>query len=509
MTNSKSIQGILVLVFALITSVWLGISVVTQQTETLVKVAGASLIIIGAILGQRVWLLYIFFAALSIPIIRGIGTGELGQMMLIGFCTLMFLMRRLRAHWTFDELDFWRLMIIVLILQVYLRNPVGLNIFGAGSVGARPYFDAALAIAAGFFLSKLTVDPKEIKWAMRLSIIGAILSVPLKTLRMGGLMQSTSMEQVGEGLEGDAAGRNSALNGPAILIARYVSSKISPLKAIFHPIWAPLILLSLAFAGLSGYRNVVANVGLIYLAGIAYRGGFISLVISMIGGIIGLGTLALLNLAYPLPGNIQRALSPFPGTWEQRYVEGAENSTEWRVEMWKEALFTEHWIQNKILGDGLGLTRVELQRLEAMEDMANYKAISGLTVQQEAMMITGGYHSGPVQTVRAVGYVGLFVLLLAMIRLAIHAHRQILRSRGTEWYPIVLFFGIPIVVYPIFFVLIFGEFGSAVASFFISSGILSLIRYNLPIPDYIPSKQKPFVFINPNRNRPHQIGESG
>lgn len=484
MTSSKSIQSILVLIFALVASVWLGVSVVTQQTETLAKVVGITLLLIGVLLGQRIWLLYIFFAALNIPIIRGIGTGELGQMMMIGFCILMFFMRRFRSHWKFDELDLWRVVIILLIVQVYFRNPVGLNIFGAGAVGARPYFDATLSVLAGFFLSKMMVNPKEIKWAMWLNITGTILSAPLGYLRGSGLQQGSSMPQLGVGFEGEAAGRNASLNSSAILIARYVSSKISPLKAAFHPLWAPLILFGLAIAALSGYRNVVANVGLIYLAGIAYRGGFISVVISMFCGALMLGGLALLNLAHPLPANLQRALSPFPGTWEERYVKGAEDSTEWRIEMWKEALFTDYWIQNKILGDGLGLTRLELQRLEAMEDMANYTTVSGLTVQQEAMMVTGGYHSGPVQTVRAVGYVGLFLLLLAMIRNSVHTHRQIKRCRGTEWYPIVLFFGIPIVIYPIFFVFIFGEFGSAVAFFFLGSGVLTLIKNNLPLEPY-------------------------
>jgi hypothetical protein len=203
-------------------------------------------------------------------------------------------------------------------------------------------------------------------------------------------------------------------------------------------------------------------VGIYYLIAIAYRGGFMSLMIAGLSATFGLGALALFNLAVPLPANWQRALSPFPGTWEERHVQAADQSTEWRIEMWKEALLTEFWIQNKLLGDGLGFSRRELQMMEAMEVGQAFTSMgSGLSAQQETMMITGGYHSGPVQTIRTVGYVGLIVLMLAMIRVAVHGHREVLRCRGTEWYPLALFMVIPSVALPFVFTFVFGEFKTA------------------------------------------------
>lgn len=504
MNSSNTIRSAIIIFVVMISAVWLGIGIVTQQSETIIKIAGGALLLTGALLGRRIWLLFIFFSTLGIPLIRGIGTAEIGQMMLIGFCTLQFLMRRLQMNWKFDELDFWRVVVIIVIAQVYFRHPVGLNVFGAGAVGARPYFDAALSIVTGFILCKLAVPPNEIRWAMNLSILGGILSLPGGILRGSGGVDPGGMTQVGEGFEGEGAGRATTLRRPAILIAQVVSSRLSPLKACFHPIWAPLILLSLAFAALSGYRNVVAQVGLIYLAGIAYRGGLLSVMASVIMGALAIGMLALVNLAYPLPANLQRALSPFPGTWEERYVQGAEQSTEWRVEMWKDAIFTDNWIENKLLGDGLGLTRIELQRLESLQDRSNHTSVSGLSFQQEAMMITGNYHSGPVQTIRAVGYVGLFLLVLAMIRQSVYVHRQITRCRGTEWYPIVLFFGLPIVIYPVFFTFIVGDFGSAVSFFFLQSGFFSLIKYNLPLPQWQKRLPLPPVDLR-RRNNPDAV----
>jgi hypothetical protein len=259
-------------------------------------------------------------------------------------------------------------------------------------------------------------------------------------------------------------------------------------------------LISVAAAAGSGYRNSVAYVGLIYLVGLAYRGGFISVLIASLSGAMALGALALWNLTMPLPPNVQRALSPFPGTWEERHVKAAEASTEWRVEMWKEALFTEYWIHNKLLGDGLGMTQREMEMVMDISEGrgGGLNMNSGMSAQQEGMMVTGGYHSGPVQSVRVVGYVGLAILLLAMTRIAVHAHRLILRCRGTEWYPIALFFGIPVIVLPIFFVLIFGDFGKDVSTTFLAYGMLRLLEKTLPLPSYLKQRYVPYILRRQN-----------
>jgi hypothetical protein len=503
MNNSRTILTAFIMLVVIIGSLWLGTGVVTNQTETLIQVGAIVLILTCAFLGQRIWLLYIFFASVTIPIIRGFTTLELGQAVLVGFSVLLFMMRRLKMHLVFSELDFWRFLTALAVIQVYLRNPVGLNIFGADSVGGKPYFLAGLALLAGFVLSKYRVPERDIRWTMPLTILGGFLAFPINRFR-GGMGRGPSVGNVGvigEGLEGQSAGRSGTAGAISELLNRILISRISPLRACFHPLWAPVVLLVMAFAAASGYRNTVANAGLLLLAGIAYRGGRISIIISVFIGVCALGMLALVNLAFPLPPSVQRALSPFPGTWEERYVGAAENSTEWRIEMWKDALLTEKWINNKLLGDGLGFTREELSKMENLSVKGAGRSLGGLTTQQESMMISGNYHSGPIQTIRTVGYVGLFIMMLAMIRLAVHTHREILRCRGTEWYPVLLFFGVPIVIYPIFFFFFFGTFSEAATFIFLQSGFIDLLRNNLPLPPYVKAKRTPYVLMS-HRNQP-------
>lgn len=482
MFNARFIQGIIIIVVGVFLAIWLGLSIVTEQVETLLKLAGAMVFIAALFLGRRVWLLLILFSAMNVVLYRGFGTTDIGQVVFLAFCAALFLLRKLPIQFSFGELELWALLIIVCIVQTYMRNPVGLNLFGGSNVGGRPYIVLALAISTAAVLSNLRVEPKELKWAMGLTIFGGFLGIPGTFLRYGNLNTSE---------EGFA--RIPSFAVASQILARWLSSIISPLRACIHPLWGVVLFISLALAAGSGYRNSIAAIGLVYFFGTCYRGGIGAIFASLLGGAVILVLLAFINLNAPLPGNIQRALSPLPGTWEKRYVNAGEASTEWRIEMWKEALTSERWIRNKIFGDGMGMTSAQLQQNERLDATQIGTAASGLLVQQENMLVNGSYHSGPVHSIRAVGYVGLAILLLAMIRVAMHAHRQIRRCQGTEWHSVALFFGIPLLIQPIFFTFIFGEFQTGVAGTMMGIAMIRLLEKNIPLPAWKKAVYQPFV----------------
>ena len=483
MNNSNPIKNIILMVCGAFLAIWMGMSIATEQTGTLLKLSAASLFIICLFLGQKIWLLMILFSAMNVVLVRGFGSTEIGQMLFLGFTAIIFLTRKLDLKPSFGELEYWMLLIAGSIVQTYMRNPVGLNILGGSSVGAKPYIIIALSIVSAFVLSQLKVDPKHLRWAMWLNFFGSIIGIPLNVLRRGSINDSFEAQGF-DNTKSDGASRIPLFATLGNTISRILVCYISPLRALLHPLWGIGLLVSLASATMSGYRNALAGVLLTYIFGTIYRGGLVSLVISAFSGALFLSTTALINLNFPLPGNVQRALSPFPGTWEERYVTDAENSSDWRVEMWIEALSSDRWINSKMLGDGLGFSRHDLEANERMKDQKIGRLSTGMTAQQESMLVNGAYHSGPVHTIRTVGYVGLLILLLAMIRLAMHAHRQIIRCKGTEWFPLALFFGIPIIVHPIFFVFIFGEFPTGVAAWVLGMAMVRLLEKNLPIPPY-------------------------
>lgn len=295
-----------------------------------------------------------------------------------------------------------------------------------------------------------------------------------------------------EAIDVGAASRVSFVRGISLNLANWISSKVPPLRAMFHPFWALLILSTLAGAAGSGYRSQLAIVCATYVVGICYRGGLRSLLIAGFLGAMALVLLALTNLISPLPPNVQRALTFLPGTWEERYKLDSEQSTTWRVEMWKEVLTSERYIKNKWLGDGLGFSSEQLQQMAALQE-STATGVGGWDAHRESAMIAGDYHSGPVQTIRTIGYVGLLILLIGMVRLAIHAHRQILRCRNTEWFMTALFFGNSLIWMPIGWTFIFGSFTGGVSALLLGSAMIRLLENNLPLPPYVVKRREPYI----------------
>ena len=492
--QSRSLFSIFVFVGVLLFSIWIGVSIVTDQTETLIFIVGAAVLITCVLLGPKIWLILPFASALglSLMIPGQPNTLLLAQALFIGFCGLQFLMRRLPFKFRITELEIWVILLTLCLLQAYLRNPVGLNILGGESIGARPYAIYTISLTSSLILGSLIVSQSDLRWLLRLSILGGMINFTISTIgyfipQIGvwfgaaSLNTLTSSDQQNMEYQVERASRIVFIATAGKNIALWLSAYKSPIKACFHPLWAPLILLSIALVALSGYRSEIVAIGMIYLLGIAYQGGFHSSLIAILGLLCGICILAFANMAFPLPTNIQRSLSFLPGTWDEVQAEEADNSTQWRVDMWEAALLTDDWISNKLVGDGLGMTEHEYNFIQSsrQKQVGGQSGTGKLTLDQQLMMAAGNYHSGPVSTIRSIGYIGLIIFLLSQIRLAVHAHRLIRRATGSSWLPLTLFIGIPIISAPFFFVFVFGDIKFGISAFLMSAGIIRLLENNL------------------------------
>lgn len=499
--DTAKIKALIVVIVALFAALYLGIAAATAQFEVVIWIVGGLALTICLALGRRIWLIIPFMTTLGLvlPIPGNFSTEFLAQCATILFLTLLFLMRRLPMAVRFTELEFWCLVMVLFVVQAYARNPVGLNIFGSQTVGAKPYALFAVTLVAAYAMSIMRIDPNDLRWWVRLTLLGSIANffigmlgvfVPAIGYYLGASFASDVGNQNavgGEMRDAGAASRVAFVRGLSRTLSLWIASRVPVLRAAFHPLWAPLILFTLGLAAVSGYRSQLAIVGLTYFVSLCYRGGFIHIVIATTIGAVLVGLLAFVNLVAPLPPNIQRALTVLPGTWESRYVQDAEGSTDWRTEIWLEALTSDRYIRNKALGDGLGFTVQQLERMGALAEMKySGVGVSGFDAQRESILISGDYHSGPVQTIRVIGYAGLVFLLIGMVRLAVHAHRQIQRTRGTEWFSTALFIGIPIIWGPFFWVFIFGSFTEAVSLMLMGSALVRMLEKNLPLPDYMP-----------------------
>ncbi len=503
--DSNKIKAIIVVVIATFVALYLGITAATAQFETIAWVVGVATFIACLALGKKIWLLIPLLGALNLTLmIPGRPTTmQVAQLLVVGFCMLMLLTRKLPYRLQITELEFWIGLLTVAVAQVYLRNPTGLNIFGGDTVGGRPYVFFAATLVTALLLCGLRVPPGELRTAVKLSIVGGLLNFVVGLFGWlfpvfgvwFGTATATGSEVQQEAVDTGRAGRIPFIVFVPITIANWVSSYVNPLRGSFSLRWAPLILISFAFAAASGYRNVIGAVGLTYLVGIFYHGRLPSLIAACFLGILGLIFLSVGNMVVPFPPNIQRALSFLPGTWDERYTADSEASTNWRTEVWMEVLLTDRWIANKIMGDGMGFTKEELamQQTLAANKITGKVGTSGFDAHRESILANGDYHSGPVSAIRTIGYVGLLIMALAQFRLVVHAHRQIMRCKGTEWFPVALFICIPIVWTPIFFWGVFGGFGKDAPAILMAAGMLRLLENNLPLPAYAPRRRGPYV----------------
>jgi len=494
MLNSKSIQGIIVLILGLFLSIWLGLGITTNQNETIFEIAVVATAISCIYLGARIWLLIPFMATVELTLrVPGNPTSLLvGQLLALTFTFLLFLMRRLQFRFTLTKLDAWILVFALLILEVYVRNPVGLNVFGGGSVGGRPYVLFLISTLSALLLSGLQVPVKDVKHIVKITILGGLINLAVNILGtfiptvafFTGLSYvntgETNYENFGVAIDTEQANRILWLPPISRNIALWTTSFISPVKALLKPVWLILIILSFIAATYSGFRTAVMTITFTYIFGIAYRSGFFSLVAS---GIIGSGLIALIavgNVIHPFPPNIQRALSFLPGTWEQRYVKDADGSTDWRVEIWKEALLTNRWISNKWLGDGLGLSARELAyQMNSYNRKVAEIGVSGLDQHRESIMSNGDYHSTLVSGVRTAGYFGTFLLIISTFHLAFNAHRLIVIHRNTIHYPVCLMVGLPSVIAPIWLFIGSSNFTQSLSSVVLGIGMIRLLQNNL------------------------------
>ena len=493
MTDSRSIFSLFIICGTIIFAAWLGISIITDQIETILYLIVGATLLACALLGKKIWLLIPFMAALDLTL-RLPGQPNsllLAQVLVLGFSTLLFLTRKLPFIVRFSELEYLMLALIAIVAQAYMRNPVGISIFGTDTVGGKNYFLFAITCLSSFLLCFLRVPTSQLAAIFKLSIIGGLINfmisiigqfVPIVGLLTGTAYAMPTGDTVANQapMDSGAANRIGFLAAISRNLALWLSSVISPVAGLARPLWALLISAALLAAALSGYRSALMTVFTIFFLGILYRGGRGQVVLGLFGGFAVIVTLALANTIHPFPPNIQRALTFMPGTWEERYELDAAASTKWRTDIWMEVLFTDRWINNKVLGDGLGFSATELKaQLNAMD--GRLSGISGFDAQRENILASGDYHSTAVSAVRTCGYFGLVVLLVVLFRIVVHAHRLIRRCRDSAWYPLSLFLGLPPMVALIHFPIGASNFLQVSSAALLSLSLIRLAENNIDL----------------------------
>ncbi len=347
----------------------------------------------------------------------------------------------IRRKPNYQAVDFWVVLMLCYLATCFIRNPTGGDALGSERVGGRPYLNVATAYMAYWVLARVSLPVRLAQTAfyalITLNCFGNILV--LAAVRWPGLAPYLGrvIGPVGEeatenpGMPADYSSRQAYLCGfgQSLMQSLYTGwpplSLLNPARVVRFSAFA----LSLTCILLSGFRSALIASFMMFSIAAYFRNGWSALsrlaVVAVAGTVLAVlmqGTI--LNL----PRSVQRTLSFLPGSWDQQAQADADFSAEWRFFMWRQMLTTDRYISNKLLGDGFGMTALQLQQ------SANAMASGDPEQAQESFMIVGQVHSGPISTIRYVGYLGLVIFLCLLTAAATEAWRL---CRDCREYPLL------------------------------------------------------------------------
>ena len=489
MNKNKIFLGV-VMAAALLFAIVVGQNVAENNYSRLGLYAGVAVLAVGALgLKQNAWIL--------IPICSGLG-GSFGGGRLpasiaeisVAFCFGLFvLFKALKVIPKFPRLNWCDKLLICNLLYlatVFARNPVGVDFIRSNLIGGRPYFAILLACCGFWVLQHVTIKPRVAMFLPALMCIGSVvnavsglvgyfapgLGFRLATLYSGFMPggEANPLDMPND----NRVERQQYLAGFGVEVGRAAISYANIFKLIFFQniILSACFFASLVAILLSGFRsNLIGWLFAIALASYI-RGGvrhIIPLVAAGLAGVVMIVVLQTAGLSVPLAA--QRALSFIPISWDSRASVDAKGSVDWRVDMWRLVITTDRYIKNKALGDGFGFDPAELR---AQTTLTSFRMDTSAGLQ-DYYMITGDYHSGPVSTIRFVGYIGLVFFTALLIANAKYAWKIIQSAKRTTFFPLALFSGITAIAHPIFFWLVFGGYGGDFVQAIFTLGMLNLI----------------------------------
>jgi hypothetical protein len=346
---------------------------------------------------------------------------------------------------------------VIYLAFTLVKHPVGFLIFGSQSIGGRPVVNICLALVMYWVMIRLPDTVASVSRLPFYVLVSAAVVSGLSLLVYVAPSLSSVVTSWYSGLETREyllvvqreAGiqRLKGLEFIGFQLFLVLSAYYSPVT-LFDPRRGRFYALLLATAAIlaSGFRNFILWAMAAFAIGGWLRRRWRDLVKA---GLVGALSLALLIFGqgriYQLPWTIQRALAFLPGQWSEVVVADTAESSTSRFQLWKDVI---EWGQIKDwwFGDGFGAN---------LEDaIATYRG----GTSKDWMILSGGYHSGPLTTIRYVGICGMVLLYLLSISAAFYSYRCVNECRGTALFPVAIYFAIQLIWGPIHYTLVFGGY---------------------------------------------------
>lgn len=406
----------------------------------------------------------------------------------IGAFVLFFALRAFPIERKRTAIDYLIYINLAYLVSVYVRNPAGLYAFGADFVGGRPYFEVIMAFCAYLILSRVTPSVTVAKIFPLLSLIPLTIVSALDAVGRAFPALAPAMAYAYSGVASttSAIGNAEETNINRVASFQFVAqvgglaacSYYRPITLI-NPLFPLRIVgLALIFVAifLSGHRVALLDFTAFFILGTLLRGSIRDLWISGAVAIFAvLIAVSLQGTILQLPVTAQRALSVIPADWDPEAVADAESTSRWRLDMWKWAWEDNRILRDKVWGQGFGVSADDLNILASkmLSGTGTEGAFVGAS-QQEWFLLYGGFHNGPISTVRCVGGVGFVLFMPLIFYLAFTAWKLGRRAVNTRACGLVLFTAIPLIYEPFKFLVVFGGFETALANALFGAGLLNM-----------------------------------
>ena len=419
MNNVPAIlRSLIIYVVCTVLAIIVGYSLTNPLTYSTFAVVG----IIGLVLVSPLllrWhyplLLIAWYTNITLFFIKGMPTLWLALVALSLGISVMNRILSKDAHFIRVPQITWPLicMIAVVVVTAKLTGGFGLRTFGSEIYGGRKYIFLLVGILSYFALTAQRIPPNRIRLYITLFFLGTL------TLIIGDFFSATSSSlqfiywifppsiyttgkfQLGETRLG---GFSSA--GLATL---YYLMAIYGIRGIFlsRKVWRQfLFALSFVVIFLGGFRSAIFEFGtiftLVFFLEKLHRTKLF-LIFLFAGTLM---AVALVPLASHLPFTFQRSLAFLPLKLDPAARLSAQDSLNWRIEMWKALL--PQVPRHLLLGKGFAVTP------EDYEMMGWNSSFQTVDPSQQGLALAGDYHNGPLSVVLPFGIWGVIIFLWFM-----------------------------------------------------------------------------------------------
>jgi hypothetical protein len=415
---------------------------------------------------------------------------ELGCCSAFGIFVAYAVFKKTRTHAKLSWLDIILAINIAYLLTVWVRNPVGFNSMGGEMVGGRSYFTILVTYLGYLVIRRVRAPVRLVYWLPALIILPHFLLDLVNLVSQLYPKLGLAILPFYSGVDISAISNTAGIQDDTRLIAlgrfgrTIIQSLVSyfPPATFFHPSRYYLIVPFIAaflMIGLSGFRSeLVGSAAAVGISSVLRRRKR-DLVVYGAAGLVGIMLIAGVHqTGFSVPIPIQRALSFLPLNWDARATVDAEGSSEWRFEMWEAALKPNSTIiRNKLLGDGFGFSAIEWNIIRDQTFGFGQGFIGGPA--QEAFIVKGAFHSGPISSIRFVGYVGLALLMWLQLYFLFHVVKLVPRALNTRFMPLAIYVGIWAVYSPFEFVVIFGAYDNNMIDLMGYAGLARLLENSM------------------------------